>query len=92
MTKHKDHDRHCDHKIAYCKKCDTAYCEYNGCSAEWTTEPCNLNHYPYQWYKSPTITTPNITWTNTTDNESFFVIDSSDDSRSAPTIGSCDHN
>ncbi len=52
---HDNHDLLCDHKIKYCKKCDTAYCIYNGCEAEWT------NNYPFTW----TTTTPiyNNDWT-----------------------------
>ncbi|KKL59399.1 hypothetical protein LCGC14_2215760 [marine sediment metagenome] len=55
-SKHEKHDRICDHKIEYCKKCDTAYCVYNGCDAEWKEEPCMESHYPFTW----TTTTPYI--------------------------------
>ena len=46
---HEGHDRQCDHKIKYCKKCDTTYCEYNGCNAEWTKPNWTF-----------TTTTPNV--------------------------------
>ena len=49
---HEGHDWICEHKIKYCKKCDTAYCEYNGCNAEWTKPNWTF-----------TTTTPNTTTT-----------------------------
>lgn len=54
-SQHENHDKYCDHKVAYCRSCDTAYCEYNGCYKQWAGDPCKLSHF-----LRDTTTYPNI--------------------------------
>lgn len=56
MNKH-EHDKCCEHELAYCKVCDVVYCKK--CGREWGKK--EYVYYPYcRWDYEP-----RIMWTNT---------------------------
>lgn len=54
--RHKGHEAHCAHVLAFCERCEVPYC--TKCNYEWA-KPCTLSHYwinGTQWWPStPTI-------------------------------------
>ena len=75
MNKH-EHDKCCEHELAYCKICDVVYCKK--CNREWGKK--EYVYYPtYPYYQ------PFITWTGTGNDYPKITYGSSD------TITSCCH-
>lgn len=57
MNKH-EHDKCCEHELAYCKVCDVVYCKK--CNKEWGKKEYVRYPYDYPWIYEPYKTT----WTN----------------------------
>jgi len=54
---HSHHHHDCDHALAFCRRCDVAYC--TKCDRQWGT----LNYW-YSAYYPATTTTITPTWAN----------------------------
>jgi hypothetical protein len=63
-----DHHNHCDHEMAYCARCDVAYCRK--CSREWGrhywTNPSPWYPYTITWQGTGTGLTQGTTTTDST--------------------------